>query len=340
MRLSSLPGGKNGQPATRPGNIFMQSLWMIFAAFLFSVMGVCVKLLSGIYPTPEIVMYRSLLGAVFMFVYILVRRGSFRTSFFREHFLRSTIGVVAHGLWFYSMVFLPLATAVTLNYMSPIWIAALLFLIGLWHRRAGFEWRLVLAILASFAGVALLLRPTIAADQWFGGAVGLVSGVLAAMAYMQVRRLGELGEPEYRVVFYFSVIGAVGAAMVCAVNAWLPGGDGIVFHSHDWYGFSLLTVIGATAALAQVAMTRAYSLGKTLVTANLQYSGIVFSSIWGILIWDDALGLYSCLGMVIIAGSGMATAFFNIRRRTQATSTVFREAQERLAQVASEKEKG
>lgn len=278
-------------------------------------------------------MYRSLIGAVFMFFVILSRKGSFRTTFYMPHLWRGVIGVTAHGLWFYAIVFLPLATAVTLNYMSPIWIAAFLFMIGLWRRRVGFEWRLTFAILASFIGVALLLRPTIHADEWAAGLIGLVSGMLAAVAYLQVRRLGELGEPEYRVVFYFSVIGTICAAMACVVNAYLPGGNGIIWRSHNWYGFSLLTVIGVTAAIAQVAMTRAYHLGKTLVTANLQYTGIVFSSIWGILIWDDSLGLYGWLGIAIIMASGVATTFFDIRVRMAATSTVFQEAKRRLMQA-------
>ncbi len=312
----------------------MQSLWMIFAALLFSIMGVCVKLLSGTYSTPEIVMYRSLIGAVFMFFVVLGKKGTFRTAFFREHLWRSVIGVTAHGLWFYAMVFLPLATAVTLNYMSPIWIAAFLFLIGLWRRKIGFEWRLVFAILASFIGVALLLRPTIHADQWEVGVIGLISGALAALAYLQVRRLGELGEPEYRVVFYFCTIGAICAALACIVSAYLPGSDGIIWHSHDWKGFSLLTVIGITAAVAQVAMTRAYHLGKTLVTANLQYTGIVFSSAWGVLIWDDALGFYGWLGIAIIMGSGIATTFFDVRHRMAETSAAFQEAKKRLMRAA------
>ncbi|WAW08953.1 DMT family transporter [Oxalobacter vibrioformis] len=312
----------------------MQSLWMVFAALLFSLMGVCVKLLSGIYTTPEIVMYRSLIGAIFMFFVVLARKGSFRTAFFWQHLWRGVVGVTAHGLWFYALVFLPLATAVTLNYMSPIWIAAFLFLIGIVKRKVGFEWRLVFSILTSFIGVALLLRPTIHADQWFAGLVGLVSGALAAMAYLQVRRLGELGEPEYRVVFYFCVIGSICAALACIVSAYLPGSDGVIWHSHDGYGFSLLAVIGVSAAIAQVAMTRAYHLGKTLVTANLQYTGIVFSSIWGILIWDDALGIIGWLGIAIIMGSGMTTTFFDVRHKMAATSATFQEAKKRLMQTS------
>ncbi len=56
---------------------------------------------------------------------------------------------------------------------------------------------------------------------------------------------------------------------------------------HDRYGLLLLAGIGVRATMAQMAMTRAYRVGKVLVVANLQYTGIVFSSLWGLLLWGD-----------------------------------------------------
>ncbi len=63
----------------------MQSLWMLFATFMFSIMSVCVKLVSDTYSTPEIVMYRSLIGAVLIGSLMLARGGSFRTKFPVQH---------------------------------------------------------------------------------------------------------------------------------------------------------------------------------------------------------------------------------------------------------------
>jgi len=63
-------------------------------------------------------------------------------------------------------------------------------------------------------------------------------------------------------------------------------------------------------------MTRAYRLGAMLVTANLQYSGIVFSSVWGILIWGDHIDLYGWLGIAIILASGVVATFYNARSST------------------------
>ena len=310
----------------------MQSLWMLFATFLFSLMGVCVKLVSKDYSTPEIVMYRSLIGALFLGCLVYIRGGSLKTSYPWQHLWRGVVGATAFGLWFFSFRGLPLATAMTLNYMSPIWIAAILFGLGLYHGKIRFEWKLVCAIFASFVGVILLLQPTIHADQWQAGMIALVSGVLAALAYLQVRHLGNLGEPEYRVVFYFCMIGTVGGAIISVICAHLPGSDGIAFHSHSVEGLVLLTLIGVFAAVGQMAMTRAYHLGETLVTANLQYSGIVFSSVWGILIWEDFLGWIGWLGIVVIIGSGISTTFFDVRHKMATTMKTYKKAKKSLAQ--------
>jgi S-adenosylmethionine uptake transporter len=72
-------------------------------------------------------------------------------------------------------------------------------------------------------------------------------------------------------------------------------------------------VLGVSATLAQMAMTRAYRVGKTLLVANLQYSGIIFSSLLGALLWSDRFDWHVWLGMGIILGSGVAATFYNTR---------------------------
>ena len=86
-----------------------------------------------------------------------------------------------------------------------------------------------------------------------------------------------------------------------------------ILHAVSGTEILLLVAIGLTATIAQIAMTRAYRLGAMLVTANLQYTGIVFSSIWGMLIWGDHLTLSGWLGIGIILASGMAATFYNSR---------------------------
>jgi S-adenosylmethionine uptake transporter len=213
-------------------------------------------------------------------------------------------------MWFYAIGKLPLATAVTLNYMAPIWLATWMFFIGWWHAKGQAEWPLVLAIVMSFVGVTLVLRPAVETNQWLGGAVGLLSSIVSAMAYMQVRNLGQMGEPEYRVVFYFSLT----TTLAGFFGTLFENGMSAPFHAHTWHSGLLLLAIGIPALLAQMAMTRAYRLGKVLVVANLQYTGIIFSSLWGMLLWGDVFDWHVWLGMGVILVSGIAATFYNTKR--------------------------
>jgi len=288
----------------------MQSLWMLVASFLFAAMGVCVKLASDYYSTSEMVMYRGIIGMLILSSMIRLHGGSFRTSMPLAHLWRGVVGVVSLWLWYYTIAKLPLATAMTLNYMAPIWIALWLFTHGWWHRKNHVEWPLILAVFMSFVGVTCLLQPAFHANQLGPGLTALFSSVLSAMAYMQVRKLGLAGEPEYRVVFYFSVMNfsaGLGGHLLESGWHWNP------IDNTKGALLLLLLGIGVCATTAQMAMTRAYRLGKTLVVANLQYTGIVFSSIWGVLVFSDSFDWLSWVGMGIILLSGMAATFYNTR---------------------------
>jgi drug/metabolite transporter (DMT)-like permease len=290
----------------------MSSLWMLFASFMFSAMGAGVKLASTMYSTSEIVMYRGLVGSVMLLLLVRVQRGSLRTAFAGAHLWRAFVGVVSLWLWFYAISKLPLATAVTLNYLAPIWMALFLLCVGWWHSKNHVEWPLIIAIGMSFAGVTLVLQPAVATNQWLGGVVGIMSSVLSALAYLQVRKLGQMGEPEYRVVFYFSL-----TTMVAGLVGVLAGDGqpvGMPFHGHTTGGAVLLLGIGAAALMAQMAMTRAYRVGKVLVVANLQYTGIVFSSLWGLALWGDRFDWHVWMGIGVILASGIAATFYNTRK--------------------------
>jgi S-adenosylmethionine uptake transporter len=288
----------------------MPAFWMLFASFAFAAMGAAVKLASSIFSTSEIVMYRGIIGSLMLLPMIRHQGGTLRTPFPKEHLWRSVVGVVSLWMWFYAISRLPLATAVTLNYMSPIWLSAWMLLRGWWHGKGEKEWPLGLAVLMSFVGVVLVLRPGADTSQWTGGLVAIGSSVIAAMAYMQVRRLGQMGEPEYRVVFYFSLTMAVAGLL----GTPFENGFSTPLHALTWHNAGLLLAVGFPALLAQMAMTRAYRLGKVLVVANLQYTGIIFSSLWGMFLWGDVFDWHVWLGMGVILASGSAATFYNTKR--------------------------
>lgn len=276
---------------------------MICATFLFASMGVCVKLASAFYDAGEIVMYRGLIGAVLIGSFTQLRGQSLRTTVPALHFWRSLSGVFALSLWFYAIGKLPLATAMTLNYMSSVWMA--LFLIGgaIMMGSARVDSRLVAAVLLGFVGVAMVLRPTLDQQQLWHGMAGLLSGMLAALAYLQVTALGRAGEPEYRIVFYFSLGGAIAGAISTLALSWSESSPP---HGHGLKGAALLLAVGLLATAAQVLMTRAYAQGKTLAIACLQYLGIVFSFLYGALLFQDPITPWALTGMVLIIFAGVA----------------------------------
>lgn len=286
----------------------MPSLWMLFASFAFAAMGAAVKLASDTFSTSELVMYRGIIGSIILFATLRAHGGTLRTAFPREHLWRSVVGVSSLWLWFYAIGALPLATATTLNYTAPIWIAAWMFGMAWWRGDKHAEWPLIAAVIMSFVGVTLVLRPAVEAEHWLGGAAGIVSAVISAMAYMQVRRLGQMGEPEYRVVFYFSLTNAVVGLLGSLA---LPDAAGVHFHGFTPRGALLILFIGFAALVAQISMTRAYRVGSVLVVANLQYTGIIFSSLWSVLLWGDRFDWHVWLGMGIILASGIAATFYN-----------------------------
>jgi S-adenosylmethionine uptake transporter len=274
-----------------------KAAWLIVvASFLFATMGVCVKLASAQYSPGEIVFYRGAVGAFVMAGLARWQGGTLATAVPAMHFWRSVAGVVAQGMWFYTLGALPLATAMTLNYMSSVWMALFMFGGAVMLGNARLDGRLLGTVLLGFGGVALVLRPTIDGAQLWYGLIGVFSGMISALAYLQVSALGRIGEPEYRVVFYFSLGGM-------ALGGLTLFGTGM--HAHTWSGVLLLLAVGLLASAAQLMMTRAFSIGRQLVNASLQYLGIVFSFAYGVLLFNDDLTWVAVAGIVLIIAAGL-----------------------------------
>jgi S-adenosylmethionine uptake transporter len=128
--------------------------------------------------------------------------------------------------------------------------------------------------------------------------------MISATAYLQVTALGRAGEPEYRIVFYFSLGGVAAGALTML---W----TGI--SAHTWRGAVLLLAVGLLATVAQLMMTRAYSTGRTLVNASLQYLGIAFSFAFGVLLFDDRVTWMAMAGMALIVAAGLGATLLRSR---------------------------
>jgi S-adenosylmethionine uptake transporter len=285
----------------------VQALWMVAASFFFASMAVGIKFAAHSFNTAEIIFYRGLVSIVFMAIVVRARGTVLTTQVPMMHVTRSIVGVLSMSCWFYGIAHLPLATSMTLNYMSGVWVAA--FIVGgsLLYGQAEKQGPLLFTVLLGFAGVVLTLRPTIDHDQLFAGVIGLLSGMGSALAYMQVTALGKVGEPEERTVFYFSigtsVVGGVGMLFI-PTTPWAE----VSLHDAAW-----VVPIGVLASMGQWCMTRAYSKGATLVVASMQYSGIVFASIFSLTLFGDHIAPMGWLGIAVIVASGVLATILRSR---------------------------
>jgi len=272
----------------------MGALWMLVAGFLFGCMGVFVKLGAAYFSNIELVFYRSLIGLLIMYAILRQRGGTMVTTQWKGHLWRGVSGSIALLLFFYCITVLPLATAVTLNYTSPLFLTILMVFVVKEH----FHAPLTIAIALGFAGMVLLLHPTFEHNQLIPGLLGLISGLFAGIAMLNVRELGRSGEPEWRIVFYFSLIATITSGVAMLLDH---------IHALTLQNIPLLLALGSSATLAQLALTRAYSTGKTLVASSLSYSAVVFATLFGILLWGEILTLSSWAGMALIIASGIAS---------------------------------
>ncbi len=277
---------------------------MLVAAFVFSLMGVCVKFAAEHYNAIELVAYRGLVSIVITFLWARSLGVSLKTERIGMHAWRGLIGAISLLAWFYALQYLPLATAMTLNYMSSVWVAA--FLVGgaLMYGKAEKQGALFATVLAGFGGVIMVLRPAIEQNQLWAGLIGMMSGMTAALAYIQVTALSRVGEPEARVVFYF----ALAAALLGLLGVMFTG-----FSSWSTKHAIWILPIGILASMGQLCMTRAYASGATMLVANLQYSGIVFAAILGMLVFGDRLPMIAWAGMAVILASGIAATILRNR---------------------------
>jgi drug/metabolite transporter (DMT)-like permease len=271
----------------------VSALWMLLASLAFASMGVFIKLGSSQFSVAETVFYRSIVALLFMQFYVSRNGLSLKTAHWRAQVFRSGIGCIAMMTYFTAISLIHLDTAVTLNYTSPLFMALIL---RFWFREPATRFDSLL-LLMGFAGVALLLKPVWGSQPPAGLLTGLMAGFLFSLAGLGVRQLGRLGEAEWRTVYFFSL------TCTMAGLVWVLAGSG--FHAVDIRGFWLILGMGGSGLVAQNAMTCAFKHGKTLLVANLQYTTVMFASLFGFLLWGELLSPVAWGGALLIISSNV-----------------------------------
>lgn len=264
----------------------------VVAAAAFSVMGALIKLVATELSTPMITFLRNLFGLLFL-VPVVARSPwqQLKTERIGVHLLRTVVGLTAMYAFFFAIAHIPLAEAMLLNYAAPLYVPLIAWA---WLGEKPVR-GIAPLILIGLIGVGLIVRPS---GGGFISPISLVavfSGVFAGWAFVTIRKLSAT-EPAARIVFWFGVFSVVITAVPAAFYWVNPS-------PRAWL---LMLGIGLFATIAQISLTRSYSLIPAAQVAPLNYLVVVFSMLIGWLFWGEALGPWSLLGTVLVIGSSIA----------------------------------
>jgi drug/metabolite transporter (DMT)-like permease len=212
----------------------------------------------------------------------------------RLHMLRSALGIFAMGLNFWAMTLLPLADATTISFTVPIF--ATLFAALILREQVGIRrWS---AILIGFVGVLIVVQPGGTLIPAFGAAVALTGALVTAAVTLVLRMLGRT-ETSIVTIFWFSVY-TLPALTICA---FIYGGG------HDAKTWGFLLGIGIFGALGQLCITQSLRYAPVSTIVPMDYSALIWATIFGIAIFGQYPGLSIWFGAPIIIGSGLFIAW-------------------------------
>lgn len=283
----------------------MQSFWILISALLATLSYALMKLTPQ-YAFHELFFMRAVFLAIVVFALLLVRRVSLKTTHPFLQAARIFFAIVALNCNIVVTQHIPLSTAQTLAFTSPLFVGFMLVLASLW-KKTPVNWAMVGTLLLGFGGVDLMLRPSFADTGFFYPALGLLAGFSSACGSLILTRLGRGGEPILRTVFYL----AMGSLL-------FSGGAVALYPLSDLKELFLeptLLLMGLCTAGAQLAQTQAWGKGHTLLCANLQFSTIFFGAFLGWLLFAEVLDWVSYVGISIVFTAAILATMIKLQSK-------------------------
>jgi drug/metabolite transporter (DMT)-like permease len=259
--------------------------YMILATFSFALMNASVKYLSGFHVS-QIILIRSFVSAIICLNGI--KKLKLNPFGVNKKFLiiRGAFGFVALVLYFFTLHNISLASAVTLVYLAPIFTAIVgVFLLK--ERILPKQW---IFFFMAFCGVGVLYGFDFKAEPiWL--ITGILSAILAAVAYVAVRKVKETDHP-YVVVFYFPLI-AIPFSGVWSYFEWKTP------NLKEWL---ILIAIGLFTQVGQYYMAKALQIERAEKMVALKYIGVIYALCFGYFLFDEVPSIYALLGIILVAG--------------------------------------
>lgn len=266
-------------------NILIAIGLLSISAFLFSIMGVCIRYASHSLDNYTIVFFRNFVG-IFIFLPLIFNKGFgfFKTKKLWMHTWRAIVGLTAMYGFFYAIAHLKLSNAMVFTYSSPIFIPLIAWL----FLKEKVTLPMLIAAGLGLLGVIFVAKPDSGMFNQIS-AIGLSASFLAAMAFVTVRALTSTEPPE-RIVFYFCFIGTLISAIPMF---WM-------IRPYTLKELSLLIGAGILANVSQMFMSYAYKLAPAGQIGPVNYIAIIFAGTWGFLLWNEIPDQYSLIGFAFI----------------------------------------
>lgn len=275
-------------------------LLMILAIFLFTAMDATAKGLIERYPAPQVIWVRFA-GQLLLVLLILRHRLGpvLRTRFPVLHFWRSASQFGATTFFFLSLPHIGLAEATAIADINPVLITlgAALFL----GERLGP--RRLAGVIVALIGALIVIRPGAGVFTWWA-VLPLCCALSYATSALLTRKIGAQ-ESVWASMVYAALFGTIvaGAALPFV---WEP------VAAADLWRFGLIACLGTGA---QLCIIRSFSITEASVVAPFAYLGIVFATVWGIVLYDQWPDRWTVLGALVIVGAGL----YVWHRETQAS---------------------
>jgi drug/metabolite transporter (DMT)-like permease len=280
--------------------------YMLFASFIFAIMGAFAKLASNEMPSLEVVFFRNIFG-VMMIGYSIYTKPMNHSG--GKPFLllfRGTMGFLALLAYFYNIAHIPLGDAVTFSKTAPIFTALFAFFF-LKEKLSASSW---FAVFIGFGGILLITQPSAIGFSKYD-ILGIFSGVGAALAYTSVRELRNYYDTR-AIVLSFTLVGTLTPILLFIISNYFyiaeldfMMGKFIMPEGIVWFYVVGLGVLGT---LSQYFMTKAYGETKAGIVGAVSYTNIVFAILVGLLLGDNLPDLSTFFGISLIVIAGIMVA--------------------------------
>ena len=257
--------------------------FMVISAIAFTFLNVFVKSLHS-FSVYQIVFFRSIGSLFFTLPFLIKNKISILGNKKKLMIMRSVFGLASMMLFFFSLKYIAMGTAVSLRYIAPIF-AALFAVLFLKEKIKALQW---LFFGIAFSGV-LVLKGFDNQLEIEGVVFALISALFAGLVYITIRKIGKQDHPVV-VVNYFMIISAVVGGLL-SINNWINPTE------IEWLTFLSLGVFGY---FAQLYMTKAMQVGETNQVAPLKYLEVIFTMLLGSIWLDEVYTLWSVLGIGLI----------------------------------------